>query len=290
MATEPPPPGRAATLVLERAYREAPDSEQLLNALTQCYTLQRRAEDALKLWEQAIERASGGTAVTLMQRYAEMLLQRGKLAEHVKVQMRIVEMETEVKRRREAFKRFLDRLLWAGESGGELPEEVLKSRLKLVQDSLTALTKKHPFDGFYHEALAGLHERTGDASRAFAAMKQAYYTAPDTPFSLDQLREAALKAGDLKAAIYFQKQVAASAEYFEDQQDGAEGQPVPERQVLQVLHHFLPSLLSKVARTISPIPPTAPITWLASSGISTTLLLLADASLPRASTYFCATK
>lgn len=211
MATEPPPPGRAATLVLERAYREAPDSEQLLNALTQCYTLQRRAEDALKLWEQAIERASGGTAVTLMQRYAEMLLQRGKLTEHVKVQMRIVEMETEVKRRREAFKRFLDRLLWAGESGGELPEEVLKSRLKLVQDSLTALTKKHPFDGFYHEALAGLHERTGDASRAFAAMKQAYYTAPDTPFSLDQLREAALKAGDLKAAIYFQKQVAASA-------------------------------------------------------------------------------
>ncbi len=211
LANEPPPPGRAATLLLERAYREAPDSEPLLNALTQCYTLQQRPDDALKLWQQAIERATGSTAVMLLQRYAEMLLQRNKLPEHVAAQLRIVEMETEVKRRRETFKRFLDRLLWAGEGGGELPEEVLRDRLKLIRDSLQALVKKHPFDGFYHEALAGVHERAGDAAQAFQSMKLAYYTAPDTPFSLDQLREAALKAGDLKAAIYFQKQIAASA-------------------------------------------------------------------------------
>jgi predicted Zn-dependent protease len=112
LAADPPAPGRAATALLERAYREASDSEQLLSALTQCYTLQRRPEDALKLWQQAIDRATGGAAVTLMQRYAEMLLQRGKLPEHVQVQLRIVEQETDVKRRREAFKRFLDRLLW----------------------------------------------------------------------------------------------------------------------------------------------------------------------------------
>lgn len=211
LANEPPPPGRAATMLLERAYRQAPDSEQLLNALTQCYTLQQRPDHALKLWQQAIERATGSTAIMLLQRYAEMLLQRGKLPEHVAAQLRIVEMETEVKRRRETFKRFLDRLLWAGESGGELPEEVLRDRLKLIRDSLLALVKKHPFDGFYHEALAGVHERSGDAAQAFQSMKLAYYTAPDTPFSLDQLREAALKAGDLKAAIYFQKQIAASA-------------------------------------------------------------------------------
>ena len=41
-------------------------------------------------------------------------------------------------------------------------------------------------------------------------MKQAYYTAPDTPFSLDQLRDAALKVTDLKSAVYFQKQIAAA--------------------------------------------------------------------------------
>ncbi|MES2594585.1 MAG: hypothetical protein V4662_04580 [Verrucomicrobiota bacterium] len=211
LAADPPVPGKVATTLLERAYREAPDSEQLLNALTQCYTLQRRADDALKLWEQAIERATGGAAVTLMQRYAEMLLQRGKLPEHVQIQLRIVEQETDVKRRREAFKRFLDRLLWAGEGGGDLPAEALADRLKLIREALQALVKKHPFDGFYHEALANVHERAGDAAQAFAAMKQAYYTAPDTPFSLDQLREAALKVSDLKSAIYFQKQIAASA-------------------------------------------------------------------------------
>ncbi|MBV6500461.1 MAG: Lipopolysaccharide assembly protein B [Prosthecobacter sp.] len=211
MATESPPPGRAATLLLERAYRESPDSEQLLNALTQCYALQRRADDALKLWQQAIGRSTGGAASALMQRYAEMLLQRGMLPGHVDVQLRIVEQETDVKRRREAFTRFLDRFLWAGEGGGELPEEVMKERLELIRDSLLALVKKHPFDGFYHEALAHVHERSGDVAKAFAAMKQAYYTAPDTPFSLDQLREAALKVNDLKSAIYFQKQVAAGA-------------------------------------------------------------------------------
>ena len=211
LAAESPPPGRAATLLLERAYREAPDSEQLLNALTQCYALQRRADDALRLWQQAIERATGGAAVALMQRYAEMLLQRGRLPGHVEVQLRIVEQEADVKRRREAFTRFLDRFLWAGEGGGELPEEVMKERLKLVQDSLLALVKKHPFDGFYHEALAHVYERSGDVTKAFAAMKQAYYTAPDTPFSLDQLREAALKVNDLRSAIYFQKQIAAGA-------------------------------------------------------------------------------
>lgn len=212
LAAEAPPPGKIATALLERAYREAPDSEQLLNALTQCYTLQRRPEDALKIWQQAIDRATGGTAAALMQRYAEMLLQRGKLEEHVQIQLRIVEQETDIKNRREAFKRFLDRLLWAGESGGDLSAELLTERLKLVRETLLTLVKKHPFDGFYHEALAQVYERSGDAPKAFAAMKQAYYTAPDTPFSLDQLREAALKVSDLKAAIYFQKQIAAGAE------------------------------------------------------------------------------
>lgn len=211
LAAESPPPGRAATVLLERSYRETPDSEQLLSALTQCYTLQRRPDDALKLWQQAIARATGGTAVTLMQRYAEMLLQRGKLPEHVQIQLRIVEQETDVKRRREAFKRFLDRLLWAGESGGDLPADLLKDRLKMLKESLLILVKKHPFDGFYHEALANVYDREGDAPNAFAAMKQAYYTAPDTPFSLDQLREAALRVSDLKSAIYFQKQIAASS-------------------------------------------------------------------------------
>lgn len=206
----PPVPAKAATLLLERAYREMPDSEQLLQALTQCYTLQRRNDDASKLWETAIARSSGTAAVTLMERHAERLLQKMKLSEYVTVQCRIVEVETEVKRRREAFKRFLDRLLWS-EQGGELAESVLKERLKFVNDALVVQVKKHPFDGFYQEALAQVYDRSGDPVKAFTAMKQAYYTSPDTPFSLDQLREAALRVSDMKSAIYFQKQIAAAA-------------------------------------------------------------------------------
>src|SRR5690606_8689623 len=105
-----------------------------------------------------------------------------------------------------------------------------------------------------------------------------------------QLREQVGEHADAGGRHAYPQQIAAGAEHLEYQQDGAEGEPVPERQMLQVLDRFLPSLPSKVARTISPMPATAPITWLASSGISTTLLLLAEASWPRASTYFCATK
>lgn len=204
------PPATQAAKLLEEAYREMPESDQLLSALTQTYILQRRMDDALKLWREAVKKASGTAAIPLLERYGDLLLRQNRLEEYVQVQIEIVERETDVKRRREAFRRFADRLLWSAE-GGELAPEVTKARLQLLQKSLGEQTRKHPFDGFYHEALALVYERDGDDARAFQAMKQAYYTSPETPFSLGQLREAALRVSDLKAAIYFQKQIAATA-------------------------------------------------------------------------------
>ena len=204
------PPATQAVKLLEEAYREMPESDQLLSALTQTYTIQRRLDDALKLWKEAVKKASGTAAIPLLERYSELLLRQKKLEEYVQVHIEIVERETDVKRRREAFRRFADRLLWSAE-GGELPAEITKERLQLLKKALTEQTRKHPFDGFYHEALALVYERDGDDARAFQAMRQAYYTSPETPFSLGQLREAALRVSDLKAAIYFQKQIAATA-------------------------------------------------------------------------------
>lgn len=205
-----PLPATQATKLLEQAYREMPESDQLLSALTQTYMIQRRLEDALKLWQEAVKRASGSAAVPLLERYADLLLSQKRLQEYVRVQIDIVERETDVKRRRDAFRRFADRLLWSAD-GGELPPEIGKERLDLLEKALADQTRKHPFDGFYHEALALVFERGGSADKAFREMKLAYYTSPETPFSLDQLREAALRVSDLKAAIYFQKQIAASA-------------------------------------------------------------------------------
>ncbi|TDU81659.1 tetratricopeptide repeat protein [Prosthecobacter fusiformis] len=199
-----------ATRLLEQAYREMPESDQLLSALTQTYTIQRRMDDALKLWKEAVKKASGSAAIPLLERYADLLLRQMKLEEYVQVQLEIVERETDVKRRRDAFRRFADRLFWSAD-GGELPAELAKERLQMLQKALTEQTRKHPFDGFYHEALAVVFERDGDDAGAFKSMKQAYYTSPETPFSLGQLREAALRVSDLKSAIYFQKQIAARA-------------------------------------------------------------------------------
>lgn len=199
-----------AVRLLEQAYREMPDSDQLLSALTQSYRIQGRPDDALKLWREAIQKASGTSAVPLLERYADLLYSQAKLDGYVQAHLEILERETDIKRRREAFHRFTDRLLWAAD-GGELPEEVSHERLTLLEKALVEQTKRHPFDGFYHEALAAVFERHGDSARAFKSMKQAYYTSPETPFSLGQLREAALRSSDLKSAIYFQKQITATA-------------------------------------------------------------------------------
>lgn len=205
-----PLPASEAAKLLEQTYREIPESDQLLSALTQTYLIQRRLEDALKLWREAVQKASGSAAVPLLERYADLLLAQRRLEDYVQTQLQIVERETDVKRRREAFRRFADRFLWAAD-GGELPPELAKERLQMLEKALAEQTRRHPFDGFYHEALALVFERGGDAGRAFQAMKQAYYTSPETPFSLGQLRDAALRVADLKSAIYFQKQIAAAA-------------------------------------------------------------------------------
>lgn len=206
-----PPPGLAAAKLLERIYREFPDSGQLLSALSQIYFLQRRADDALALWKQAVKRVEGPAAIPLLENYADILLRQHRIADHVEVQAQILERETDVKRRREVLRRCIDRLTFSDASGGELAPSVARDRMKLLERALQERVQRHPFDGFYHEALAQVYERGGDHVKAFASMKQAYYTAPDTPFSMDQLRDAALKVADLNSAIYFQKQIAAMA-------------------------------------------------------------------------------
>lgn len=206
-----PPLGVAAAELLESVYRENPDSAQLLSALTTIYFLQRRPDDALALWKQAVRRASGPAAIPLLESYADILLRQHRILEHVEAQVQLIEREPDLKRKREALRRCIDRLTYSDASGGELSQSVIRDRLQMLERALLSRVQQHPFEGFYHEALAQVYARSGDHGKAFASMKQAYYTAPDTPFSLDQLREAALKVSDIKAAIYFQKQIAAAA-------------------------------------------------------------------------------
>jgi len=209
--SRPPPPGTEAARLLEQVYREFPDSGQLLSALTQIYFLQRRTEDAINLWKQAVKRVEGPAALPLLESFADILLRQHRIAEHVEVQAQILEREVDIKRRREVLRRCIDRLTYSDTGGGELAPSVLRDRLLMLERALRTRVQRHPFDGFYHEALAQVFERGGEHVKAFASMKQAYYTSPDTPFSLDQLRDAALRVSDLKAAIYFQKQIAAAA-------------------------------------------------------------------------------
>lgn len=207
----PPPVGASAVAILQRALREAPHSEALLNALTQCLLLQGRLEQAWPIWRQAIDSAGDTVAVGLLERMSQWRLERGDWKAFVVAQMELLQRQEDVQRQREWFKRFMDRLLWAGESNREMEQEQANVRLDEVAAAMQRLSNAKPLDGFAQEALAQVWLRRGDAVRAFAAMQRAYYLAPDTPFSLEQLRDLALRSNQIEAAVAFQRQVAASA-------------------------------------------------------------------------------
>ncbi|MEY4483665.1 MAG: hypothetical protein RL693_1117, partial [Verrucomicrobiota bacterium] len=199
-----------AVRILESLAKEDPQNEAVLSALAELYGVGGNRNKALALWEKAA-RDSRGKNTALLERYADMLIAQQNFKEFIATQMRLLEAETEVKQRREIFQRALERLLWTGASLGQLPEEEAVKRLDLMLTALQERSRHAPFDGFWNEALATVYEKKDDPVKAFAEMKQAYYTAPDTPFSLDQLRATAMRVGDLKSAIYFQKQIAAAA-------------------------------------------------------------------------------
>lgn len=205
------PIGDSAVKLLRRELAREPLNEPLLAALSRILLLRQQPEEALQLWNDAAAQASGSAAIPLIERQAELLLTLQDLPGHIAAALRLLELESDVTRRRESFRRFLDRLTAADSRGSELEPSVIRDRLDLVSQALQSAAARHPFDAFYPEAQAHVHTRTNDPQAAFAAMKRAYYTAPETPFSLDQLRDAALQVEDLTLAIYFQKQITAAA-------------------------------------------------------------------------------
>ena len=207
---ERPATGRAAVELLERLLAQQPQSESLLNALTQCLSLQGRLAEAWKRWRQAIDGAGPVQAVALLERFGQLRLERGDWQAYIDAQLELVVKQTDLARRREWFKRFMDRLMWAGEGQRELQEQEQKQRLGKVAKDLESLANRHLLDAFYVEALAEVWLRSGDANRAFMAMQRAYYLAPDTPFSLQQLRDLALRANRSEQAIALQRQVVAA--------------------------------------------------------------------------------
>ena len=215
-----------AVRVLENVLKDEPLNEAVLAALAQLYQDAGDNEKVLALWQKAAQGTKTQVA-TILENYSEALLAQRRFKEYIATALKLLDSESDVKRRREQFQRTLERLLWQGTPSGELPDEEKKNRLDLIGTALGERTRRFPFDGFWHEALASVSEKRGDAGRAFAEMKQAYYTSPDAPFSLDQLRAAAMRVGDLKSAIYFQKQITAGAAQKEE---GAEW-----RQLVQLL-------------------------------------------------------
>ncbi|WP_075088363.1 tetratricopeptide repeat protein [Verrucomicrobium spinosum] len=197
--------------IMEDLLRTDPLNESIISMLAPLYLEDGRREEATAIWEKAAREARGTAAGPLLERYAEVLVSQRKFKEFTDVQMRLLENEADVKRRREIFLRAVERLMWADIVQGTLPDDQVQLRLKLLLSALEERSRRAPFDGFWHEALATVYERQGDATRAFEEMKHAYYTAPETPFSLEQLRAAAMRVGDIKSAIYFQKQIAAAA-------------------------------------------------------------------------------
>lgn len=204
--------GDRAEQLLRKELALQPGNELLLSSLSRILQLQGREMDAVSIWREAIGQVSETAAQPLQERLAELLLDLQRLPEYVEVGLQLIERETDVERRRDLLKRFLDRMGWSENASRAVDNPILMERLNWVERELRRWMILRPFDGFFPEALAQIHLRRGQPQAAFEAMKQAYYTSPETPFSQVQLRDTALQAGDRQAAIYFQKQVVATAE------------------------------------------------------------------------------
>ena len=89
-----------------------------------------------------------------------------------------------------------------------LPGELLD----MYQDA----AQQAPFERFYPEALARIHRAMGDADAAFTAMKKAYYMSGEDRELLAELGEMAGETSDLKAAIYYRRQLIAQADGEEE--------------------------------------------------------------------------
>ncbi len=181
---------------LEELANDPEVSLNTLKTLASLYQRQGRTQAQVTVWQEAYRRANLFEKRNVIKQLSTTLIELGQHEEALKAQLDLIQRETDRVQQRKQFDSQLS----------------VAARHFLVDWMVTRyreLSQKNPFDRFYPEALARALQAKGDYDEAFVAMKRAYYMSGQDRELLAELGELAGLTKDLKAAIYYRRQMIA---------------------------------------------------------------------------------
>lgn len=188
-----------AVRLMEELARREDATLSTLKSLVGFYKLQGRTDDQIAVWRGAYERASIDEKRQIAKQLTTTLLEMGRIEDALDVQLDLIEKEPDSVRKRRLFE-------------SQLTLATRTRKLPWLKKRYTGLVTQAPFDHFYPEALGKIHRATGDSEAAYQVLKKAYYMSDNDRDLLAQLGELADKSNDLKAAIYYRRQLIVSDE------------------------------------------------------------------------------
>ncbi|MFK5924338.1 MAG: tetratricopeptide repeat protein [Verrucomicrobiota bacterium] len=186
-----------AVRLMEELARKDDATLSTLRSLVGFYKRQGRSEDQLAVWRNAYQKASIDDKRQIAKQLTTTLLEMGKAEEAMEVQLDLIEKETDPIRQRRLFE-------------SQLTLATRMQKLPWLKKRYNGLVAQAPFERFYPEALGKIHRASGDPEAAYQVLKKAYYMSDQDQTLLAQLGELADQSNDLKAAIYYRRQLIVS--------------------------------------------------------------------------------
>jgi predicted Zn-dependent protease len=165
-----------------------------LKTLASLYQKQGRADAQVAVWQEAYRRADLFEKRNIIKQLSTVLIDLGKHEEALKAQMDLIRRETDPIQKRKEF-------------DAQLSVASRHFMLTWMAQQYQELAQQQPFDAFHPAALAKIHRAQGDYNAAFLSLKRAYYMSGQDRGLLDELGELAGLTKDLKAAIYYRRQM-----------------------------------------------------------------------------------
>ncbi|MBL9151075.1 MAG: tetratricopeptide repeat protein [Verrucomicrobiales bacterium] len=181
---------------LEEMAKSPDASLNTLKILASLYQKQGRADSQVAIWQEAYRRADLFEKRNIIKQLSNTLVELGRHEEALKAQMDLIRRETDPIQRRKEF-------------DSQLSIANRHFLLTWMAQQYQEMAQQNPFEAFFPEALSRIHRAQGDYAAAFQAMKRAYYMAGQDREMLDELGELAGLTKDLKAAIYYRRQMIA---------------------------------------------------------------------------------
>ena len=170
-----------------------------LKTLAKSYQRLSSNQRQIDVWRDAYRRSNLFEKRQIIKQLTTALVGQRMPEEALKIQLDLIQRDTDPIQKRKQF----DTQLTLAQRHFLLP---------WLREKYEELTRAKPFDRFFPEALAKIYRAAGNEDLAFEAMKKAYYMSGHDRDLLIQLGEMAGNSDDLKAAIYYRRQLIAHSE------------------------------------------------------------------------------